>query len=113
MNAPSQAPQYAQDAGDEFSGRSPRAVGVRDQVHRYLGVGVADQRDPARLQLGPQRSEVLDDAVVHDGDLPAGITMRVRVAVCRTSVRRPPRVSHPGGTDEAAFVHLIEFRFEA
>ena len=52
--------------------------------------------DPGVLQLGAQRGEVLDDAVVDDGDLPGGVTVRVCIAVRRPTVRGPAGVPHAG-----------------
>ena len=53
------------------------------QVHGDLGVGVAGELDAGGLELGAQRGEVLDDAVVDDGDLAGGVAVRVGVAVGR------------------------------
>src|SRR3569832_2928262 len=45
-------------------------------------------------ELGPQLAEVLDDAVVHDGDL--GARMRVRVQLGRGAVGRPAGMADAG-----------------
>ena len=75
---------------------SPCRYCLRDQVHGDLGVGVAGELHPGRLQLTAQRGEVLDDPVVHHRDLPGGVAMRVRVAVGGPAVGGPPGVAQPG-----------------
>ena len=52
-----------------------------------------------RDQLRAQRLEILDDAVVHDGDLAAG-QMRMRVDRRRRAVRGPARVRNAGAGGE-------------
>ena len=75
---------------------SPCRYCLRDQVHGDLGVGVAGELHPGRLQLAAQRGEVLDDPVVHHRDLPGGVAMRVRVAVGGPAVGGPPGMAQPG-----------------
>ena len=48
---------------------------------------------PVGLELGAQRGEVLDDAVVDDGDLARGVAVRVGVAVGRPAVGGPAGVA--------------------
>ena len=91
-----QPAQHRQHRGGEVPGGVPVPVGPRDQVHGDLGVGVAGELHPGGLQLAAQRREVLDDAVVHDRDLPGGVAMRVRVAVGGPPVGGPPGVAQPG-----------------
>ena len=72
----------------------PVVVLPADQVHGDLGVGVAGELDARRLQLGAQRREVLDDAVVDHGDLARCVAVRVGVAVGRPAVGGPAGVAH-------------------
>ena len=64
-----------------------------DQVRQHLGVGVGDQVDTGVRQPGPQRGGVVDDPVVHDGDVALGVDVRVRVDVVRRPVGRPAGVA--------------------
>ena len=87
-------------------GERERTVGQRsrNKVHDRLRVGVADHLDTGCLEFGPQRREVLDDAVVHERQTAGLVGVRVCVAVGRGAVRRPPGVpdarvageGHPG-----------------
>jgi hypothetical protein len=74
------------------AGLAQRADLGGEQVGRALGVGVAGELDAGRLQLAAEAGEVLDDAVVDDGDPAVGGQMRVRVAIGRAAVRGPPGV---------------------
>jgi hypothetical protein len=65
-----------------------------------LGVGVAGELDAGRLELAAQAGEILDDAVVDDGDPAVGGEVRVGVAVGRAAVRGPP------GRSASAFSRL-------
>ena len=58
----------------------------------------------ALLELLAQFGEVLDDAVVHDGDMPATRCMRMRVGLGRPPVRGPSRVP------DAARAREVEMR---
>ena len=69
---------------------------VLEQVGRALGVGVAGELDPARLELGPQPGEVLDDAVVDHGEAAGRGAVRVGVAVGRAAVGGPAGVPDAG-----------------
>jgi len=68
--------------------------GPGDEVGADLGVGVARELHPVGLELGAQRSEVLDDPVVHHGHPAGGVAVRMRVAVGGRAVRRPAGVAH-------------------
>jgi hypothetical protein len=70
--------------------------GVLDQVGDDLGVGVAPQRVAGAGEIGAQLLEVLDDAVVDDGDAAAAIQVGVSVPVGRGAVRGPTRVRDAG-----------------
>ena len=61
-----------------------------DQMRDQLGIGFGAELVAAREQLGAQIDEVLDDAVVNDGDR-AGF-VRMRIFLGRAAVRRPSRV---------------------
>src|SRR6185437_16226192 len=60
---------------------------------------------PLHLEHLPQRPEVLDDAVVHDGDRVRAVGLRVRVAFVWPAVRRPARVRDPDGAVDRVAVH--------
>ena len=91
-----QPAQHRQHRRHEIPRSRPVPVRLRDQVHGDLGVGVAGELHPGRLQLAAQRGEVLDDPVVHHRDLPGRIAMRVRVAVGGPPVGGPPGMAQPG-----------------
>ena len=52
---------------------------------------------PAGLQPVTELAEVLDDAVVDDGDLAGAVAVRVRVQVVRSAMGRPARVGEADG----------------
>ena len=83
-------------------------VRLRHQVDGHLGVGVAGELDAGGLQLVAQRREVLDDAVVDDGDLARRVAVRVRVAVGGTSVGGPAGVTEAGAAGQRRRVGLRE-----
>ena len=64
-----------------------------DQVGEHLGVGLGDQLDAEVGQPVPQRSGVVDDAVVHDGDVTLGVHERVGVDVVGGAVSGPAGVA--------------------
>src|SRR5699024_7200498 len=64
-----------------------------DEVGGGLGVGLGDEAEAVGLELRAQRRGVLDDAVVHHGDLaPAAAPVGVGVGVGGASVRGPAGV---------------------
>src|SRR5699024_11344736 len=64
-----------------------------DEVGGGLGVGLGDEAEAVGLELRAQRRGVLDDAVVHHGDLsPAAAPVGVGVGVGGASVRAPAGV---------------------
>ncbi len=67
-----------------------------------LAVGLADELDARALELGTQRCEILDDAVVHNGDAAGGVGVRVGVAVIRRAVGGPAGMPHAGAARERA-----------
>ena len=96
-----QPAQHGQHRGDEVAGGVAVLVLPGDQVHGDLGVGVAGELHAGGLQLVAQVGEVLDDAVVDDGDLAGGVAVRVGVAVGGPAVGGPAGVAHPGGARSA------------
>ena len=66
------------------------------QVRYHLGVRLGTENDAPPLQLLLELREVLDDAVVYDGDAPVSAEVGMRVLLAGTPVRRPAGVSHPG-----------------
>ena len=59
---------------------------------------------PVSLEHAPERARVLDDAVMHDGDLPPLVELRVGVALVRRPVRCPARVRDAERPDDRARV---------
>ena len=72
-------------------------IGVLDQVREHLGIGLALEVMARSLELLAQLGEVLDDAVVDDGDAPVAARMRVRVGDGRFAVRGPAGVADAAG----------------
>src|ERR687891_598264 len=70
------------------------ADGVLDQVGHHFGVGLRPKHVPVQLEPLPELVEVLDDAVVDDGDPAVAVEVWVRVLVGRRPVGGPPRVAH-------------------
>ena len=83
-----------------------------EQDRGRLGVGLAAERVALGEQLGLDLGEVLDDAVVDDGELVVVGEVRVRVGVGRAAVGRPARVADAGRAvgqrvvDEVVAEHL-------
>ncbi len=91
----------ALEVGDDGPHRGGQVVltlvGSGDQVRDDLGVGLAREVDAVGEQALLQGVEVLDDAVVDEGELAVLATaVRVRVLVGRAAVRGPPRVPDAG-----------------
>ena len=78
---PFEPTQDRQHRSDEVTSSRPGMVGAGHQVDGHFGVGVAGELDPGGLQFTAQDGEVLDNAVVHYGELPGGIAVRMGVAV--------------------------------
>ena len=72
-------------------------VGLLDEVRQGLGVGLRAKLVAARRQAVAKLLEVLDDAVVDDGDVARAIDVRMRVQVVRPSMRRPARMGEADG----------------
>ena len=86
-------------AGLAYRGHQVMRLGISlfDQMREDLGIGLALKVMAAALQLLAQLGEVLDDAVVNDGD--AAVTARVRVSVGdgRLAVGGPASVANAAG----------------
>jgi hypothetical protein len=104
--------QHRHHGPDEVACRRPVVVLPGHQVHGGLAVGVAGELDPGGLELGAQGREVLDDAVVDDGDLARRVAMRVGVAVRRAAVGGPAGVAHARAAVQHAVGGLIESRLQ-
>ena len=79
-----------------------------DAVADDLGVGVRSELVAGRLERGAQHGVVLDNAVVHEGQVIRG-QMRMRVALVRHPVGRPAGVGHARVTVQRALLeHLLK-----
>ena len=67
-------------------------IGLFKKMGDDLGIGLAREDVPAAFKLFAQLGEVLDDTVVHDGDMPAARSVRMRVRFARFAMRGPTRV---------------------
>ena len=67
---------------------------VGDEMQHRLGIGLGLEHVALGGELVAQLLEILDDAVVHDGN--ALVHVRMRVALDRLAVRRPARVAEAG-----------------
>ena len=69
---------------------------LADQMRNDFGVGLGDEFGALGLQLAAQLDEILDDAVVHDGELFGGV--RMGVVLGRPAVGRPAGVADADGS---------------
>ena len=74
--------------------RIARLAMLGDEVRDHLRIGVGTEFVAGFLQALADRLVVLDDAVVHEGDVARH--MRMRIALGRRAVRRPPGVRDAG-----------------
>ena len=81
-------------------------------MHGHLGIGIAGELDALVLKFSAQYREVLDDAVVYDGELPRGVTMRVGVAISGPAMGGPPGVADPGSSPECLRVRFSQRGFQ-
>jgi hypothetical protein len=79
----------------------PLGGGAGHEVREHLGVGVGGEGDALPLQPLAQGCGVVDDAVVHDGDLAVGRHVGVGVHVGGGAVGGPAGVGDAGGALEA------------
>ena len=86
-------------------------VGVLDEVGHDLRVRLGLEDVSAGHQLVAQLAEVLDDAVVDDGDPAGAVAVRMGVEVARPAVRGPARVAEAdAGTRRLAAEGVLEDR---
>ena len=78
-----------------------------NQLRDDFGIGVAGERRAVLDEFFAQFTEILDDAIVNDGDAIGRV--RVRVALGRLAVRRPARMTDAGVAGQRL---AIELRFE-
>ena len=107
-----QPAQHGQHGAGEVAGRFTVVIRLGHQVHGDLGVGVAGKLHAGRLQLMAQGREVLDDAVVDDGDLAGGVAVRVRVAVGGAPVGGPAGVAQAGAAGQRRRRHFGQRRLQ-
>jgi len=92
--------ECALEAGDDGAEGGDEVVGCRELAPEQdggdLGVGLAHEGVALREELVLQLGEVLDDAVVDDGELAVVGEVRVRVDVGRSAVRGPAGVTDAG-----------------
>ena len=89
--------QYREHRGGEVAGGLPCWYCWATMVDGDLGVGVAGHLHAGGFQLGAQRRVVLDDPVVHNGNLVGGVAMWMRVTIGRPAVSRPAGVADAAG----------------
>jgi hypothetical protein len=75
--------------------------GPVDEVRDDLGVRVGREAHAIGLERLSERHVILDDAVVHDGDVACRV--RVGIVFARTSVRGPARMTDAGRAGEGSF----------
>ena len=68
-----------------------------DEMREHLGVRLGPEPVATRGEPTLQLGVVLEDAVVHHGDGPSAVGVRVRVLVRRAAMGRPARVAHADG----------------
>ena len=85
------AAQARQRRGDRLRRGAPLAHLEGHELRHDLGVGLGLEDDALALQLGLELAEILDDAVMDDGELLGRV--RMGVDLVRLAVRRPARVA--------------------
>ena len=95
------AVEHAVDRGHKV----PAAViEILEQLRDDLGIGLGAEVHTLRDKKFLYLNIVLDDAVMHDGDVPALTQVRVGVYVVRFAMRRPARMADAERAGEAASV---------
>ena len=87
------AAQPRQRRFDRLDRRAALGDLVADQVGDDFGVGFGRERDALGFELAPQFAEILDDAVMHDGEPVGGVRMRVGLV--------GPAMGRPAGVADA------------
>ncbi len=90
--------QPLQRLGHGFDRLQATLKAHRYEMRHHLRVGVAGEFAAGGADFPLQRLEILDDAVVDDGDAVGGVGMRVRLG--RGAVRRPAGVADAGRAGE-------------
>jgi hypothetical protein len=96
--------EYAEGAPHEVErlldgGEHVAPVERLDEVGQNLRIGFGDEHVPLFDEPAPDLGVILDDAVVHHGDVPFAVEMGMRVHVGRRAVRGPPRVRDAEGQE--------------
>jgi hypothetical protein len=71
-------------------------------MSQHLGIGLGAELMALLLHLGTERGVVLDDPIVHEGELPGTVEMRMGVLPGNPSVGGPARVTDAGVTSQRA-----------
>ena len=79
--------------GHRFLAQQAGVQIVGDELRHRLGIGIGSEDATRGRQLVTQFAEVLDNAVVHDGDAVGAVGMRVDLV--GHAMRRPARVTDP------------------
>ena len=95
------AAQAGQSRRNGFARRLAGFEFIGDQMGHDLGVGFGREVMALGDQFVPQFAEVLDDAVMHDGQALAG--MRMRIVLARAAVRGPARMADADGAAQRLF----------
>ncbi len=85
-------------------------IDVADQIGDHFRVRFAGEGHAFVLEPGPQRGVVLDDPIVHDGDLARAIQMRMRIDGVGLTVCSPSRVPDP---QRVASTRLLQDSFQS
>ena len=109
---PLQAAHDGQHGGDEIAGSFAVLVGPGHQMNGHLGVGVAGELDTVFLKFGAQGGVVLDDAVMHHGELSGRVAVRMRVTVGRAAVGGPSGVTDPCSSTQTVGICLGQGSFQ-
>ena len=85
------ATQPRQRPFDRFDRRRAARHFGGDEMRDDLGIGLGGEFRALAFKLAAQLAEILDDAVVHDGEPLGGV--RMRIVLGRPAVGRPARVA--------------------
>lgn len=107
-----QPAEHCQRRGHEVPGGVALAVLTGQQVDGHLAVGLAGELHPGAFQFVAQHREVLDDAVVHHGELAVRVAVRVGVVVGGTAMGGPAGVAQPGPPGQQGRIRGGQFGFQ-